>query len=214
MALPRSEVLRRALLACAIFVLCLPSLASAQMLGADEAETLVRTRWFEALPEDDAKRIGPAGAARLMELLEDPSEGRLHANTLIALGLWSGPGALDAIAAWADTPRSGEVDRATFSAWQALPFALGHVAQSDPRAVARLETQLDSAPSWHFRHHRGARLVELGRRAAATCLALTGLPTARAALDRAAANTTDAGFAEHLTRARALHQQRAQELGR
>lgn len=214
MALPRPAVRLRSLLACVTCLGLSPAVASAQTLGVEETEALVRAQWFEGLPEAEARRVGPEGTARLIELLADPSERQHHANALVVLGLAGGPGAFEAIAGWADAPRSGEVDRATFSAWQALPFALGHLAKSDPRALARLETHLDSTPTWHFRQHRSARLHELGRRGAATSLALTGLPEARAVLDRAATNATNPDFAAHLTEARALHTQRAQELSR
>lgn len=184
-----------------------------QTLGIEEAEQLVRAQWFEGLPEDEAARIGPEGAARLVEMLADPAERAHHANILIALGLCAQPGVFEAIAAWADRPRVGELDRSTFRAWQALPYALGHLAHQDPRALERLEARLltDPAPTWHFRHHRGARLSRQSRRAAASALALSGLPAARRALDRAGQDVSDADLEAHLESMRALHAQRALE---
>jgi len=146
-------------------------------------------------------------------MLVDPAEQGHHANILVALGLCAQPGVFEAIAAWADRPRDGEIDRDTFRAWQALPYALGHLARQDPRALERLESRLlkDSPPTWHFRHHRGARLVRQSRRASASALALTGLPAARRALDRAGRNLSDADLETHLESMRALHAQRALE---
>jgi hypothetical protein len=160
---------------------------------------LVRVRWYEGLPEEEASRIGPEGAMRLIEMLGDPAERRSHANILLALGLSGQPGAFDAICEWADRPRSGEIDRDTFRAWQALPFALGDLAPHDRRAVGRLARLLDAdAPDWRFRHHRGARLANQARWAAARALASTGLPEARAALENAGRNRSDPAFLEHL----------------
>jgi hypothetical protein len=190
-----------------------PVQTSVQTLGVEESEQLVRAQWFEGLPEDEAARIGPEGAARLMEMLADPEDREHHANILVALGLSAQPGVFEAIAAWADRPRVGELDRSTFRAWQALPYALGHLAHRDPRALERLESRLltDPAPTWHFRHHRGARLARQSRRAAASALALSGLPAARRALDRAGRDVSDADLEAHLESMRALHAQRALE---
>jgi len=184
-----------------------------QTLGVEESEQLVRAQWFEGLPEDEASRIGPEGAARLMVMLADPAERAHHANILVALGLCAQPGVFEAIAEWADRPRSGELDRSGFRAWQALPYALGHLASHDPRALERLESRLltDPPPTWHFRHHRGARLARQSRRAAASALALTGLPAARRALDRAGQDVSDADFEAHLESMRGLHARRALE---
>jgi hypothetical protein len=49
------------------------------------------------------------------------------------------------------------------------------------------------------------RLVDLARRSAATSLALTGLPEAGRALDRAGELVSDPGFEVHLRNVRALH---------
>jgi hypothetical protein len=188
----------------------LPHEASSQTLTIEETEALVRAVYFEGMPEDPARRIGPAGSARLIEMLVDPEEKRAHANILLALGLSGQPDASAAILDWAALPREGEIDRDTFRAWQALPYALAHVARYDRRAVAQLERQLEGeAPSWTFRHHRGAKLDRLGRRAAASALGLSGVPEARGALDRAGQRASDPGFDKHLRNARELHQRRA-----
>jgi len=214
--------------------------AVAQMLTVPETEALVRASYFEGMPEEDAARIGPDGAERLIEMLFDPEEGRSHSHILLALGLCGWPDAMTVILGWSSNfsgvatfrqittfdqvatlnqvatldglaaPRTGEIDRDTFKAWQALPYALGHLARFDRRAVVHLEALMNAeAPSWTFRHHRGARLRNLARRSAATSLALTGLPEARRALDRAGRDASDARFEEHLRNARALHAERA-----
>ena len=132
----------------------------------------MRATYYEGLPEDAASRIGPAGGARLVEMLSDPDERAHHQNVLLALGMSGTPGAFEAIRAWAGMPESGEIDRAAFRAWQSLPFALGHLARHDRRALGALENRLNDpgAPGWTFRHHRGARLANQSRRAAATSL--------------------------------------------
>ncbi len=189
--------------------------AKAQTLSVEETETLVRSVYYEGMPEEQAARIGPAGCARLVEMLATSEESRSHGQILVAIGICGPPGGFEAIRDWADMPRVGEIDRATFRAWQALPYALGHLARRDRRALARLETRLNDAeaPSWTFRHHRGARLVAQSRRSAATGLALTGLSAAREALDRAEARVTERGFRAHLEDARRLHRQSARAHG-
>lgn len=192
------------------FASLLPGEARAEALTVRETEFLVRAVHFEGLPEEQARRVGPEAVARLIEMLSDPAEASAHANILIVLGLSGEPGSLDAISDWASISREGEIDRDTFRAWQALPYALGHVARYDERAVARLEAKLEEqAPNWTFRHHRGARLHRQSRRATATALAMTGLPAAALVLDRAGKRATDAKFEEHLRDARAMHARRA-----
>ena len=163
-----------------------PPPAGGQPLGAEEAEALVRTFWYEGLPLERAARIGPAGAARLVELLADPNEAAYHANVLVALGASGHGGAYEAISAWAAGPRSGEVDRAAFRAWQVLPHALGNLARHDRRALEMLEAQLGQpALPWRFRHHGGDRIAALTRDGAAVALAASGLPEAQAILQGA-----------------------------
>ena len=187
-----------------VTLLSLP-LSAEPGLGADAAEGLVRETWYESLPLDRAARIDAAGVARLVSMLEDPDERAQHANILLVLGVWAQPSAYDAIAAWAALPRTGEVDRATFRAWQTLPQALGRLAPHDRRALVLLAAQLDAGPpGWHFRYHRGERLAKLIRRAAATGLAISGLPEADALLEQAEAQSTGA-LREHLSESRSLY---------
>lgn len=192
-----------------------PSWALGQTLGPDESEDLVRAVYFEGLPEEKARRVGANGAERLIEMLFDASESATHANILLVLGLSGQPGAFEAIADWSGLPRDGEIDRDTFKAWQALPYALGYLAEHDPRAVERLKTQLSGeTPTWTFRHHRGARIHRLGRRAAATALGMSGSPEAGDALDEAVVESSDPDFDSHLRSARAMHRRRAAGWGR
>ena len=196
------------------WILTAPAEATAQVLSVEETVSLVRGVYYEGMPEEEAARIGPAGCVRLLEMLADPLESRSHAQVLLAIGICGPPGGFEAIRDWAEAPREGEVDRATFRTWQALPYALGRLAHHDPRALTRLEAQLSESepPGWTFRHHRGARLVSQSRRAAASCLARTGMPEAGAALDRARDDATDRAFRDHLEGARELYRESARGL--
>jgi hypothetical protein len=166
--------------------------ASAQRLTADEAETLVRASYFEGMPEADARRIGPAGASRLVRMLADADEYANHGQIMLALGLCGAPEAMSAIQGWVDSPREGEIDR----------------------ALVLLETLMEAGPpSWTFRQHRGARLGRLTREAVVSSLADTGLPEAGRILDRLVRDVTDVQFERHLRDARSRHRERAAEAG-
>ncbi len=196
-------------------LLLVPGAAAAQQLGAEEAEALVRQVWYEGLPSEHAVRIGPEGAQRLIELLEDPDARDAHANILLALSQSGQRGAYRAIARFADQPREGELDRAAFRAWQVLPFAWGHLAEHDRRALARLRGELaDGAPSWRFGRFEGERLRTLRRRAAASSLAECSLPVARAMLADEEAREPDPKLRAHLRAARERHAARAEERAR
>lgn len=193
--------------------LVVPSPSGAQLLSVEETEELVRAVYFEGMPEEAAATIGPEGCQRLVEMLADPEERASHGQIMVAIGICGPQGGFEAVRDWADAERSGELDRDTFRAWQALPFALGHLARHDRRAIARLERDLNAAeaPNWTFRHHRGARLVSHCRRAAASGLAMTGLPEAATVLERAGGRSSDRDFEAHLSRSRAMHRQVANE---
>lgn len=195
-------------------LLALPS--SAQPASdADAAEQLVREVWYEGLPLERAAALDAAGVARLIAMLEDPDEREHHANILIALAASGQPGAYDAIASWARLPRSGEIERPDFRAWQVLPHALGELARHDARALVLLDRQLEGiSPGWHFRHHRGAGLRRQAQRFAATGLARSGRPEAQDLLQRAErAARDDPSFRAHLGDCRRLHRE-LQERGR
>ncbi|MFO0690224.1 MAG: hypothetical protein U0900_16110 [Myxococcota bacterium] len=185
---------------------------SAGLLGVEETETLVRRTDYEGMPEDEAARIGPAGAARLVEMLADPAERSAHARILLALGSCGAEGALDAIEGWAAAlPATGELDRATFRAWQNLPFALGRLARRQPRAVEALVRHFDGEPpGWSFRHHRGDGLRRLEQRAVASALAETDRPEAAGALDALARRSHPPELADHLRAVQAEGERRRQ----
>jgi hypothetical protein len=188
-----------------------PCDAKAQMLSVAETEAMVRIVHYEGAQEESFAQIGPEGCARLVEMLVDPGESKHHAQILMAIGGCNPRGGFEAIRDWADKPRVGEIDRATFRAWQALPYALGYLAAHDRRAIDRLEGLLNTyaAPSWTFRHHRGARLVDQARRSAATGLAFSGMPEAQKALGRAKRSSSDASLHKHVEKMRGLHGERA-----
>lgn len=182
------------------------------MLSVAETESLVRARYYEGLPRDLAARIGPEGCARLLEMLEDPAEARIHDQVLVAIGVCAPDGALDAIDAWLAELPEGEIDRPRFKAWMAVSHALCALAEHDPRAMERLEARLTTAEAPRFRHgrHRGARLLRLRRVGSANGLAETGLPQAGEALDRADLRASDAALVSHLREARARFHERAE----
>ncbi|MEM7411090.1 MAG: hypothetical protein AAF430_12710 [Myxococcota bacterium] len=178
--------------------------APATALGPDEAENMVRSTWYEGLPEEEAAQIDADGAAHLATLLADPAEKAIHANVLLALGYSGQPGSAEAVLAYAGNPPSGEVDRDIFRAWQAMPFALGALAESDPRALQRLGAMLDGEEvGWSFRHHTAERIQMQCKRGAVTALSSTGLPAAAAMLQRASEAASDPGLRSHLDDARA-----------
>lgn len=176
---------------------------SPSFLSLEETESLARRVDYEGMPEDEAVRIGPEGAARLIEMLADPEEQPHHARILLALGIWGGEGALEAMRDWAllflNGGEGSEIDRDRFRAWQVLPFALGKLAHRDPRAVAELAACFDAdPPAWSFRRFKGARLQALERRAAASALAETRLPEAERVLDAVARRADDPALADHV----------------
>ncbi len=185
--------------------LALAAPAAGQGLDAEASEALVRAVWYEGLPFAEAVSVGPDGAAALAELLADPTESAVHANALLALGISGRPGAYEAIAAWARQPRRGELERGAFRAWQALPHALGHLARHDSRALDLLAEQLAGpAVAWRFRHFDAPRLRRMARRGAASGLAGSGLPRARALL-AGARHAGGADWRSHVDEALALH---------
>jgi hypothetical protein len=183
------------------------------VLSVEDTEALVRRVDYEGMPEDEAARIGADGTARLIEMLADPDEAPHHARILLALGISGGEGAFEAIHAWTvQGLADGELDRAGFRAWQALPFALGKLARRDPRALARLAAVFDAeAPDWSFRHFSGARLQALERRAAVAALAEAGTPEALRVLDEVERSTADPDLVDHVRSARAEASARSTE---
>ena len=186
--------------------------ATAAALGPEASEALVRALWFEGLPRDEAAQIDADGARHLATLLADPDERDVHANALLALAYSGQPAALPALIAWASEAPEGEVDRATFRAWQVLPIALGALAKNDRRALRRLDALLQGEPAaWRFRHHTPERIERMCKEGAATALAGTGLAEADALLARAEAGTGDGAFRSHVQRVRAEARSRGGE---
>jgi len=165
---------------------------------ADEAraaEELVRKTYFEGLPYEEARAIGPAGAARLVELLADPDAGSHAANVVLALGIAAQPGAFEAIAQTAEVATSGEVDRPTYRLLDAVPIAMGHLARSDARAFEWLRERAlarGGDPGWSHGPFRGQRLADQQRRRAIAGLGLSARPEVPALLESIAAGDTSA----------------------
>jgi hypothetical protein len=188
------------------------ALASADVA---DAEALARTIYHEGVPYAEAQQITDAGAARLIEMLDDPAEARHHAQIIELLGMSGRAGAYDAIARTAAAAPAGEVDTATYRTRVAVLLALGHLARSDDRALANLvaaATADDSAPAWSHHHLRGASLAALLRRSAATALALSGRPQAATVLRQLLIDGRPTpGFERHLEAALRLHGRAAGE---
>jgi hypothetical protein len=165
---------------------------------AAAAEALVRARYYEGLPFADARAITDAGAARLVELLDDPGERAIWDAVVFALGVAARPGAYEILASAAERGASGEVDRAAYRLAIALPLAMGHLARSDGRALAWLLARAESAggdPGWWHGAHAGRALADELRRAAVRGLGVSGRPEARAALEALVAAPALRGFA-------------------
>jgi hypothetical protein len=178
------RTLLRATLALALFCGSLPAHGD----SVSDAEDLVVAIYYEGLPYDDARALDDAGVARLAEMLADPGESAHHGNIVLALGMSGNPGAFEALASFASSPVTGEVDRAVFRARTHLGQAMGHLCHDDPRALTWLlrRSRLErTAPGWSFRQHRGDRLASLLEDQLLSGLAMSGTPRARAALERA-----------------------------
>ena len=191
------------------------SSAQSPPLDVAATEALVRTPFFEGMPAEDVERIAPDGCRRLVEMLADAEEAEHHARILLAIGACGPPDGLEAIEAWearmASGAGDGEIDRRRYRAWQALPYALGRLAEHDPRALDRLAARLDAAaaPRWHFRHHRGAHLLRSLRESAANGLAESGLARAGEILAGAGGRASDPRLRAHLAVSRARHAEQA-----
>jgi hypothetical protein len=162
---------------------------------ADAAAHLVRQTYYEGLPIDAARAIGPVGAARLVEMLHDPAERAHAANIAIALGVAAQPGAYEALAGALDAGASGEVDRPLFRLLDTVPLAMGYLARRDDRALAWLEERASSRgadPGWSHGPFRGQALVDQERRRAIAGLGLSGRSEAIAVLDAIAAAGAEA----------------------
>jgi hypothetical protein len=145
--------------------------------GVAAAEALVRQHYFEGIPYEPARALTPAGVARLAEMLENPEDGPYRANIVMALGLSGQARAYEALAAYAARASEGQLEGPESRARLVIPLAMGHLAQSDDRALAYLVQAARApgrAPRWAHRHLRGPRLGALLRRGAITGLAISG----------------------------------------
>jgi hypothetical protein len=177
--------------------------------GVAAAEALVRAVWFEGLPYESARQLSPEGVERLAQMLEDPAEAEHHVNIVVALGMSESPRAFRALERLAAREPQGEVERTEYRARNALPFALGHLARADRRALGLLQRELvrSRPPGWSYRHLAGERLRGQLERGTITALGMSGLPEVEGLLDSVserAARGRDPRLAAHVARARAL----------
>jgi hypothetical protein len=184
--------------------------------GTAAAEALVRTVWFEGLPYEKARQLSPEGVERLAQMLEDPAEAEHHVNIVVALGMSESPRAYPALERLAAREPRGEVDRTEYRARNALPFALGHLARADRRALGLLQRELarSTPPAWRYRHLAGERLRGQLERGTITGLGMSGLPEVEGMLDAVSQRATrgrDPRLAAHVARARALRARVASE---
>ena len=161
--------------------------ARAQLGEVAFAEELVRAHYVEGLPYAEARELTPADVERLIEMLRDSGEAEHHENIVMALGISGEPHAYPALVAFDDTDLEGEVGAAQYRARRAVPLAMGHLADTDSRALqfllaAARREESESAPRWRYQYLRGAKLAGILRRAAITGLAMSGQPEAAAAL--------------------------------
>jgi hypothetical protein len=179
------------------------------------ADRLAAAIYFEGVPFEEASDLSDRDVARLIELLDDPSEIRQHPNILAALGMSGSPAAYDAIAAYALRGSSGELDRLEFRAQRSIAYGMGHLARVDGRALdwlIRAATGIGAAPQRSFRQLDPQRFARLMREGAIDGLALSGRPrAARAIAELAAAPNAPPEIVEHAREALALHARMSRE---
>jgi hypothetical protein len=192
----------RELLICLALVVATGATAGPQD-DAAWAEALVKRVYFEGLPYDSARELKPAGIARLAQMLADTEHVEHHANVVMALGMSERPAAYAPLERYARAVPSGEIARSAYRARMALPFALGHLARADRRALRLLESMLQrrDPPAWSYHRQRGERLRAQLERSAISGLALSGLPEALDGLD---ARASDPALKSHVESARRL----------
>ena len=177
--------------AAALAALCLTGVPqAAAATSAEAAEDLVRQVYYEGVPEQPARALGPEAATRLAELLADPAETRWHVNAAMALALSGQPAAYDALAAVGERGGDGELTPAEYRLRIALPRAMGVLAQRDDRALAWLiarASQPARDPGWSYGALHGPRLARQMRLDAVSGLGISERREARALLQRLAA---------------------------
>jgi hypothetical protein len=184
--------------------------------GVAAAEALVRAVWYEGVPYEQAHALTPAGVQRLARMLDDPGEEEHRVNIIVALGMSENPLAYPALEKyWLHEP-VGEVSRSEYRARCALPFALGHLARGEPRALALLERDLarPGTPHWSYLHLSGERLRGVLERSVVSALGDSGLREADALLAgvaQRAARNKDGDLVAHVAQARATNERVSSE---
>ncbi len=196
-----------------LLTLALPfSAASAD--DVTDAEAMARALYFEGVPYDDARSITAAGAARLVEMLDDPAEAQHHATVIEVLALSGRTGAYEAIARYAAAEPEGEIGASSYRSRLAIPLAMGHLARQDNRALAHLTAAVarDGLPPWHYRHLDAASVGSLLRELSISGLGLSGRPEAVSTLERMrpparpqAGRAQGVGLDAHIDDALAMH---------
>jgi hypothetical protein len=205
-------------LSIAIAALCFfasNSMAKSRDSEASRADRLASAIYFEGVPFEEARDLSDGDVARLIELLDDPAEIRKHPNILVAIGMSGSPAAFDAIADYASSGFSGELDRLEFRARRSIPYGMGHLARVDGRALAWLiqaATNANAASQQSFRQIDSERVAWMMRRGAITGLALSARPAAARVLSEIIATPgADPGIVEHSDEALRLHERMSRE---
>lgn len=165
---------------------------------------------YEGVSISDAKSLDVATLDVIARIVLDPSESRLHTRGLLALGIAAPNGAYETIRAFNAHRLFGEVDRATYDSRLAVPIAMGHLARSDPRALAWLRDALarraSELPEWRFPPFEPEAIARSWRRSVISGLGLTADPSAEADLAALAtapatrASASDASLAREALR--------------
>jgi len=190
----------------ALIALTAPCTVHAQASGPAAAEQLVRQTYFEGLPLARVQALDDAAGVRLAEMLGDPDEAEHHANIVVALGLCGCGPAFETLRDFAARPRSADVPRPDFLAWEQVPYAMGHLARVDARALAWLANEAAHAePGFSYAARSASALARQRRAAAVQGLGLAGTAASDAELVRlAAAHPQDAFLARRVARAREI----------
>jgi hypothetical protein len=179
------------------------------------ADQLASAVYFEGVPFEDTRELSADDVARLIELLDDPTEIRKHSNILVTLGMSGSPAAFDAINDYASRGSSGELDRLEFRARRSIATGMGHLARVDGRALAwliRAATDANDATQQSFRQIDSDRFARMMRREAITGLALSAHPAAARVLSEIVTTPgADARIVEHGNEALLLHRRMFRE---
>ncbi len=189
-----------------------PGASADEAADVAHARTLARSHWFHGVPYAAARALRPAGIRWLAALLDDPREVAHHANAVIALGMSEHPLALEPLQRLARSEPRGELTRDAYRVRMALPYALGHLARVDRRALELLEERLDrdASATWSYGQLRGERLRRQLERSGISALGITGQQAAldafeaRRALAGRAARADEPALRRHIAASREL----------